>query len=124
MRSIKILILAILFVIALVLIIQNQAVFTQKFELKLDLMVYQIGPYITSNLVIVVAAFLIGVFFAIIWGAFSSVAARSRLREKDKRIKELEKQQRRETLIPSFNPINTEKTEEEAKQEAKQEKTF
>ncbi|MBI2487743.1 MAG: LapA family protein [Deltaproteobacteria bacterium] len=124
MRSIKILILAILFVIALVLIIQNQAVFTQKFELKLDLMVYQIGPYITSNLVIVVAAFLIGVFFAIIWGAFSSVAARSRLREKDKRIKELEKQQRRETLIPSFNPINTEKTEEEAKQEAKQEKIF
>ena len=124
MRFIKILIIAILFVLALVLIIQNQAVFTQKFELKLDLIVYQIGPYITSNLVIVVAAFLIGVFFAIMWGAFSSVAARSRLREKDKRIKELEKQQRRETLIPSFNPTSTEKTEEEAKQEAKQEKIF
>jgi hypothetical protein len=58
------------------------------------------------------------------WGALSSLATRSRLREKDKRIKELEKQQRRETLIPSFNPTSTEKTEEEAKQEAKQEKIF
>ncbi|MGH7808449.1 MAG: hypothetical protein ACRENT_10205 [Thermodesulfobacteriota bacterium] len=122
MRFIKILIIAILFVLALVLIIQNQAVFTQKFELKLDLIVYQIGPYITSNLVIVVASFLTGVFFAVMWGALSSVAVRSRLREKDKRIKELEKQQRRETLIPSFNPnpSDTEKAEEEAKQE----KTF
>lgn len=117
MRFIKILIIAILFVIALVLIIQNQGVFTQKFELKLDLIVYQIGPYITSNLVIVVAAFLIGVFFAVIWGVFSSVSFRSRLREKEKRIKELEKQQRRETLIPSFNPPAPEKMEEAAKQQ-------
>ncbi len=117
MRFIKILILAILFVIALVLIIQNQNVFTQQFELKLDLMVYQIGPYITSNLVLVVSAFLIGVLFALIWGAVSTVSFRSRLREKDQRIKELEKQQRRETLIPSYNnPSVPEKAQEEAKQ--------
>ncbi|MGH7890433.1 MAG: LapA family protein, partial [Thermodesulfobacteriota bacterium] len=64
-----------------------------------------------------VTAFLIGVFFAVIWGAFSTVSFRSRVRERDKRIKELEKQQRRETLIPSYNnPSTTEKIEEETKQ--------
>jgi len=115
MRFIKIIILALIFVVALVLIIQNQEVFTHKFELKLDLLVYQIGPYIATNLVLVVVAFLIGVIFAIIWGAFHSVSMKAELREKDKRIKELEKQQRREAMIPSFNnpssPTETEKSE-------------
>ncbi|HXG31352.1 MAG TPA: LapA family protein [Thermodesulfobacteriota bacterium] len=103
MRFIKIIVLALIFVVALVLIIQNQEVFTHKFELKLDLLVYQIGPYIATNLVLVVVAFLIGVIFAIIWGAFHSVTLRAELREKDRRIKELEKQQRREVVAPSFS---------------------
>ena len=101
MRFIKIIIIALLFVVALVLIIQNQEVFTHKFELKLDLIVYKIGPYLTSNLVLTVAAFLTGVFFAVIWGAFSSVALRSKLREKERRIKELERDKRESVLSPS-----------------------
>lgn len=120
MKFIRIIITALLFVLALVLIIQNQEVFTHKFELKLDLMFYKLGPYLISNLVLTVVAFLIGVFFAAIWGAFSSVGLRSRLREKEKRIKELERDRRESILSPSpsttaspFSPpsTETEKTE-------------
>jgi putative membrane protein len=114
MRFIKIIIIALLFVVALVLIIQNQEVFTHKFELKLDLMVYKVGPYLTSNLVLTVAAFLIGVFFAVIWGAFSSVTLRSKLRERERRIKELERDKKESILSPSpfgSPSAETEKTE-------------
>jgi uncharacterized membrane protein YciS (DUF1049 family) len=109
MKFIKIIVIALLFVLALTLIIQNQEVFNQEFNLKLDLKVYQIGPYITSNLVIIVASFLIGVIFAVVLGAFYAVSIRGELKEKEKRIKELEKE-KREPLVPSFNL--QEKTEE------------
>ncbi len=107
MKSIKIIIIAIFFILALALIIQNQEVFTTKFPLKLDLKVYQIGPYMTSNIVLLVSAFLIGVIFAIIWGAFYAVSMRRQIKEKDNRIKELETQ-RREIQVPGLREVPTE----------------
>jgi uncharacterized membrane protein YciS (DUF1049 family) len=101
MRFAKIFILAVFFILVLTLIIQNQAVFTQSFDLKLDLKVYQIGPYTTSNIVLLAITFLIGVIFAIIWGAFYAVSMRSQIKEKESRIKELETQ-RREIPIPKL----------------------
>ena len=101
MRFAKIFILAVFFILVLALIIQNQAVFTQSFDLKLDLKVYQIGPYTTSNIVLLGVAFLIGVIFAIVWGAFYAVSMRSQIKEKEGRIRELETQ-RREIQVPKL----------------------
>lgn len=92
MRFLKIILLAIFVVLVIVLFIQNQEVFTQTFELKLDLKFYHIGPYLTTNIAIILVTFVIGVLFAVVWGAFHSGTLKSRLREQQKRIKELEAQ--------------------------------
>jgi len=92
MRFLKIILLAIFVVIVIVLFIQNQEVFTKTFELKLDLKFYRIGPYLTTNIAIILVTFVIGVLFAVVWGAFYSVSLKSRLKEQQKRIKELEAQ--------------------------------
>jgi hypothetical protein len=111
MKFIKILVLAVLFVLVIALIIQNQGVFTETFDLILDLNFYQIGPYVTSNLVLIGGAFLMGVIFAVIWGAFYSVSSRTQLKEKDRRIRELEKrnnelerQMEEVRISPSMSP--------------------
>ncbi len=101
MRFLKIIISAVFFILVLALIIQNLTVFTQTFDLKLDLKVYQIGPYTTSNIILLTTTFFIGVIFALIWGAFYAVSMRSRIKEKENRIKELEAQ-RKEIQIPRF----------------------
>ncbi|GBD38408.1 hypothetical protein HRbin37_00657 [bacterium HR37] len=113
MKFIKIIILALLFVLALVLIIQNQEVFTHQFELKLNLGFYQIGPYITSNLLLIVASFLIGVVFAVIWGAFYAASMRGEIKEKNKIIKEL--QQKRETQVSPAQSSSSEEADNMAK---------
>ncbi len=109
MRFAKIIIVAIFFILALILIIQNQEVFNHEFPLKFDLKVYQIGPYLTSNIVLLVCSFLIGVFFAIIWGAFYAVSMRNQIKEKDNRIKELEAQ-RGEIQIHGYGEAPKEET--------------
>lgn len=101
MRFVKIVILAVFFILVLAIIFQNQEVFTHKFDIGLDLKFYQIGPYTTSNIMIIAITFFIGVIFAIIWGAFYSVSIRSRIKEKENRIKELESQNK-EIQIPKF----------------------
>ncbi|MGQ0792761.1 MAG: lipopolysaccharide assembly protein LapA domain-containing protein [Deltaproteobacteria bacterium] len=92
MKFLRILITALLFITALLLIIQNQDVFAHKFELKLDMKAYQVGPYIASNLMLIVWSFFIGVVFAVVWGAFYSMSMKGQLREKQRRIKELQHQ--------------------------------
>ena len=102
MRFIKIVILAIFFILVLTIVFQNQEVFTHKFNIGLDVKFYQIGPYTTSNIVLIATAFFVGVIFAIIWGAFYSVSMRNRIKEKENRIKELELQ-RKEIQIHKFD---------------------
>ena len=109
MKFIKIIILALIFVLFIALVIQNQQVFTQAFSLKLNLNFYQIGPYLVTNLVLIAVSFLIGVIFAVLYGALSAVSMRRELREKDRRIKELERQRTevRTSPTPTTSPYPT-----------------
>jgi uncharacterized membrane protein YciS (DUF1049 family) len=109
MKFAKIIIIAIFFIIVLTLIIQNQDVFNHQFPLKFDLKVYQIGPYMTSNIVLLICSFIIGVIFAIIWGAFYAVSMRSQIKERDNKIKELESR-REEIQVHGFGEIPKDET--------------
>ena len=93
MRFIRILLLALFVVLVIVLFIQNQEVFTHNFELKLDVKFYKIGPYLTTNIVIIMVTFILGVLFSVLWGAFHSASLKSRMKEQQRRINELEAHQ-------------------------------
>ena len=90
MKFIKILIQAIILVILIIAIFQNQEIFTNEFELGLDLKVWDSGTFITSNGILIVASFLLGVILTIFWGVFSSVGKRSTIKQQNKKIKELQ----------------------------------
>jgi uncharacterized integral membrane protein len=90
MKFIRIILLAIFVVLVLVLFVQNQEVFTHGFELKLDVKFYRIGPYLTTNIVIIMVTFILGVLFSVLWGAFHSGSLRSRINQQQRKINELE----------------------------------
>lgn len=127
MRFIKIILLAVIVVLVIALVIQNQEVFTRTFDLKLDLNFYRIGPYITSNLVLIASVFLIGVFFAVLWGALYTGTKRADLREKDRRIKDLEvrnrelERQREEAVVYPSTTGSPFKSPEAEREEVKKE---
>ncbi len=60
MRFIKILFIILIIIFFAILYTQNMAMFTQEFELGLNLKILNIGPYITMNVVIILAAFVFG----------------------------------------------------------------
>ncbi|NIP37715.1 MAG: LapA family protein [Candidatus Dadabacteria bacterium] len=91
MRFIKILIQAIILVTIIMAIFQNQEIFTKEFKLGLDLKFWDSGTFITSNGVLIVGSFLLGVVLTIFWGAFSSAGKSSTIRQQKKKIKELER---------------------------------
>ena len=101
MKFIRILIQAIIFVGLILVIFQNQAVFTHQFELGLNLQVWNSGTFVTSNIVLIAAAFLLGVILTILWGAFSSVGKSSTIKEQKKKIKELEST--KSTAVSSYS---------------------
>ena len=92
MRFIRLIIIVLIIVFFAIIYTQNLEVFTHQFELQMDLNQYMIGPYITTNIVLILSAFVLGVLVAIIFGALSSITASSESRQKSRRIKELEAQ--------------------------------
>lgn len=90
MRFIKIIFIVLVILLFAIIYTQNLDVFTHKFELKLDFKSYLVGPYITQNIVIILAAFVIGAFVAVIFGALQSIGGSAESRQKSRRIKELE----------------------------------
>ncbi|MCI0481705.1 MAG: lipopolysaccharide assembly protein LapA domain-containing protein [Candidatus Dadabacteria bacterium] len=68
--------------------------FTHEFELQLDLKSFVIGPYITKNVVIILAAFAAGAVVAVIFGVMQSISSSSESKEKSRRIRELEARNR------------------------------
>ena len=94
MRYIKVLFIILIILFFAILYTQNMTMFTQEFELKLDLKSVVIGPYITMNVVIILAAFVFGAVVAIIFGAMQSISSSSESKEKSRRIRELEAKNR------------------------------
>ena len=90
MKFIRIIILAIFVVLVIVLFVQNQDVFTHNFELKLDGKFFKIGPYLTTNIAIIMVTFILGVLFSVLWGAFHAGSLKSRMKEQQRKINELE----------------------------------
>jgi hypothetical protein len=94
MRYIKVLFIILIILFFAILYTQNIDMFTHEITLRLDLKFYDIGPYITMNVVIILAAFAAGAVVAIIFGALQSVSAGSESKEKSRRIRELEARNR------------------------------
>ncbi|MEE9253171.1 MAG: LapA family protein [Thermodesulfobacteriota bacterium] len=93
MRAAKIIVFSIVFVLIYTVLIQNQDVFMHKFSLSLNLQISQLGPRETWNFVMLGAAFLIGVIFAVVSGAMNTGTLKRDLKNSKKRVRELESQQ-------------------------------
>jgi hypothetical protein len=94
MRYIKVLFIILIILFFAILYTQNIDMFTHEFELKLDLKSVVIGPYITKNVVIILAAFAAGAVVAVIFGVMQSISSSSESKEKSRRIRELEARNR------------------------------
>lgn len=109
MRFIRLIIIVLIIVFFAIIYTQNLEVFTQQFQLQMDLNQYMVGPYVTKNIVLILSAFVLGVVVALIFGAIGSISASSESRQKSRRIKELEAQvnelsQNPKTLIEASEP--------------------
>jgi len=89
MRLIKLIVLVAIFILILAVYNQNDDIFTHRFDLGVDLIFYQTPRYELANILIILSTFVLGVIFAGIFGAFSSLGTKKKLKEKDKEIKEL-----------------------------------
>ncbi len=94
MRYIKVLFIILIILFFAILYTQNIDMFTYEFELKLDLKSVVIGPYITKNVVIILAAFAAGAVVAVIFGVMQSISSSAESKEKSRRIRELEARNR------------------------------
>jgi uncharacterized membrane protein (DUF106 family) len=89
MRFLRVIFIVIIIVLFAIIYTQNLDVFTHTFELKLDFKSYLIGPYITKNIVLILVAFVVGAFVALVFGALQSMSASSDAKRK---IRELQAQ--------------------------------
>ena len=94
MKFIKILFIVLVILLFAIIYTQNLDVFTHDFQLQLDLKTHVIGPYVTKNVVIILAAFLVGALVTIFFGALQSLSSSADSRDKSRRIKELEAKNR------------------------------
>ena len=94
MKFIKILFIVLVILLFAIIYTQNLDVFTHDFQLQLDLKTHVIGPYVTKNVVIILAAFLVGALVTIFFGALQSLSSSADSRDKSRRIKELEARNR------------------------------
>ncbi len=89
MTFIRIILTTIFFLIVSALIIQNWPVFSHGFELKLDLLFVQFISKPIPNITLIGGSFILGVLFAILWGAFYAISMRGKVKEQEKEIKSL-----------------------------------
>lgn len=94
MRLIKIILLAVVILLVIALILQNQDMFAHTFSLGLDLQVFQIGPYLVKNILLIGGAFLAGVIFATMWGAFYALSMRSELKTLRRMKRDVERERK------------------------------
>ena len=90
MRFLRILVVAVLFVLAVTLVLQNQDVFTYRFSLSLDLQIVRVGPYLVANVVLIAFAFIAGVVFSVLWGALYALGTSLELRKRKAQVRALE----------------------------------
>jgi len=87
MRFLRIIFIVIIIILFAIIYTQNLDVFTHTFELELDLRSYYVGPYITKNIVLILGAFIVGAFVAIVFGALQSMSASSDAKRKIKELR-------------------------------------
>ncbi len=94
MRYLRIIFIVIIIIFFAIIYTQNLDVFTHTFELKMDLNKYFVGPYITKNIVLILGAFVVGAFVALVFGALGSMSASSdakrKIRDLQAQVKELQ----------------------------------
>ena len=86
MRYLRTIFIVIIIILFAIIYTQNLDVFTYTFELKMDLNKYFIGPYITKNIVLILGAFVVGAFVALVFGALGSMTASSEAKRKIKNL--------------------------------------
>ena len=104
MKYIKLIIIALIVLIVFTAIIQNQEIFTQNYKFQLDLKVYQTPAYYITNYAIIGISFALGIILSLFLGIFSSSRKRSELRDKNQRIKDLEKEISSIQTTKAFDP--------------------
>ena len=92
MKYIKLIVIALIILIVFTAIFQNQEIFTQDYKFQLDFKVYQSPAYYIKNYAILGIAFAFGIILSIFVGIFSGSRKRSEIKNKNQRIKELEKE--------------------------------
>ena len=124
MRFIRVIFIILIIIFFAIIYTQNLDVFTKSFELQIDLNKYVIGPYVTKNIVIILSAFVLGAFVALIFGALQSMTVSSEAKRKIKnlegQVKEL--QNHIKELTAKAPAVVTEEKEEEKKDESQEEK--
>ncbi len=90
MKYIKLVIVAMIILIFFLAVFQNVDVFSHNYKFGLDLTLYQTPVYHVKNYALLAFAFAFGVVLSLFLGIFSSCGKRSEIKNKNRRIKELE----------------------------------
>lgn len=125
MRFIRVIFIILIIVFFAIIYTQNLDVFTKSFELQIDLNKYVIGPYVTKNIVIILSAFVLGAFVALIFGALQSMTVSSEAKRKIKnlqgQVKELQ-DHIKELTAKAPAVVTEEKKDEPQEDKAEEEK--
>ena len=104
MKYIKLIIIALAILIVFTAVFQNQDIFNQDYRFQADFKIFQTPAYYIKNYALLGISFAFGVILSIFLGIFSGSRKRSEIRNKNRRIKELEKEISSIRTTKAFDP--------------------
>lgn len=90
MKYFKLIVLFLIILLVALIVYQNQEIFTQQHRFQFDLKAYKTPAYDVPNFTVILISFTLGVLLSLILGIFHSSVKRSEIKNKNKRIKQLE----------------------------------
>lgn len=90
MKYFKLMVLSLIIIVIALIVYQNQEIFNLQHRFHFDLKVYKTPAYDVPNITVILISFALGVLLSLILGIFHSAGKRSEIKNKNKRIKELE----------------------------------